>query len=40
MAMEPDWIRDVLSPPRFAPYLAKAGGDTAAANFYALQLHI
>jgi hypothetical protein len=28
---EPDWIRDVLSPPRFAPYLLKAGGDTATA---------
>jgi hypothetical protein len=25
------WIREVLSTPRFAPYLAKTGGDTAAA---------
>jgi hypothetical protein len=31
MSIEPDWIRDVLSPPRFAPYLAKTDGDMAAA---------
>jgi hypothetical protein len=28
---EPDWIRDTLSQPRFAPYLAARGGDMAAA---------
>lgn len=27
MSTEPDWIRDALSEPRFAPYLAKTGGD-------------
>ncbi|MEV6410570.1 hypothetical protein [Kribbella sp. NPDC051718] len=31
MTTEPDWIRDVLSPARFAPYLARTGGDTDAA---------
>jgi hypothetical protein len=28
---EPAWIRDALSPERFAPYLAATGGDAAAA---------
>lgn len=27
MVTEPDWIRDALSQARFAPYLAKTGGD-------------
>jgi hypothetical protein len=27
----PEWVREVISPPRFAPYLARAAGDTAAA---------
>jgi hypothetical protein len=31
MTVEPDWIRDVLSPARFGPYLARTGGDTEAA---------
>lgn len=31
MSTEPDWIRDALSEPRFAPYLAKTGGDLRAA---------
>jgi hypothetical protein len=31
MSIEPDWVRDVLSSPRFAPYLAKTGDDMAAA---------
>ena len=31
MGIEPDWIRDSLSLPRFARYLARAGGDRAAA---------
>lgn len=35
MGSEFDWIRDVLSLPRFAPYLAKAGEDmTAAIQLY------
>ncbi|MGH3721308.1 MAG: hypothetical protein ACRDRI_21150 [Pseudonocardiaceae bacterium] len=29
-AEPPEWIRDVLSTARFAPYLAKANGDVAA----------
>lgn len=31
MTTEPDWIHDVLSPARFAPYLTKTSGDTEAA---------
>lgn len=31
MSTETDWIRDALSVPRFAPYLAKASGDLRAA---------
>jgi hypothetical protein len=31
MTPEPDWIRDVLSSARFAPYLATVDGDTEAA---------
>jgi hypothetical protein len=31
MSTEPDWIRDALSAPRFAPYLAKTSGDRHAA---------
>lgn len=31
MSSEPDWIRDGLSAPRFAPYLVKTGGDLRAA---------
>jgi hypothetical protein len=31
MSSEQTWIRDTLSSPRFAPYLAKAGGDVTAA---------
>ncbi|MDQ3576699.1 MAG: hypothetical protein M3443_03670 [Actinomycetota bacterium] len=31
MRTETDWIRDALSVPRFAPYLAKTGGDLRAA---------
>jgi hypothetical protein len=31
MSSEPDWIRDALSPARFAPYLSRAGGDLAVA---------
>ncbi|WP_103351017.1 hypothetical protein [Amycolatopsis sp. CA-128772] len=31
MSTEPSWVREALSSPRFAPYLAKAGGDLAAA---------
>ena len=35
MDIEPDWIRDALSPARFAPYLAKTAGDmTAAIRLY------
>jgi hypothetical protein len=31
MTTEPDWIRDVLSPSRFTPYLAAAGGEVGPA---------
>lgn len=31
MPTEPDWVRDVLSRPRFAPYLSKTGDDLGAA---------
>jgi hypothetical protein len=31
MSTGPDWIRDALSTQRFAPYLAKTGGDVSAA---------
>ena len=31
MDAEPDWIRDALSVQRFAPYLARTGGDMSAA---------
>lgn len=31
MTSEPDWIRDTLSTPRFAPYLVKTSGDPHAA---------
>lgn len=31
MSSEQAWIRDTLSSPRFAPYLAKTGGDVVAA---------
>jgi hypothetical protein len=31
MSTEPDWIRDALSVPRFAPYLAKTSGDLSTA---------
>jgi hypothetical protein len=31
MSTEPNWIRDALSMPRFAPYLAKSSGDLRAA---------
>lgn len=31
MELEPDWIGEVLSAPRFAPYLAKTSGDLSAA---------
>jgi hypothetical protein len=31
MDIEPDWIRNALSPARFAPYLTKTAGDTTAA---------
>lgn len=31
MSNEHDWIRDVLSIPRFAPYLSRTGGDASAA---------
>lgn len=35
MSNDPDWIRGALSWPRFAPYLARAGGDmTTAVQLY------